>query len=98
MNDTAGLAAKTFQLEEATIAGLHEAIRDGRTTVTDGVQRYLARVRAYNGVASVLGTPEGRAGAEANGGVRAGEPLRVRADAAKASTIRPELAKAHSPP
>ena len=37
---------KPFQLEEATIADLHAAIREGRTTVTEVVQRYLARVRA----------------------------------------------------
>ena len=45
--------AKPFRLEEATIAELHQAIRAGRTTLVDVVQGYLARVRAYNGVASV---------------------------------------------
>ena len=64
---------KAFQLEEATIADLHAAIREGRTTVTDVVQRYLARVRAYNGVASVLVTQDGAPVPEATGVVRAGQ-------------------------
>ena len=50
---------KAFRLEEATIADLHEAIRAGRTTLVDVVQGYLARVRAYNGVASMDGSPPG---------------------------------------
>ena len=44
--------SKAFRLEEATIADLHAAIRSGATTVVAVVQRYIARVRAYNGVAS----------------------------------------------
>ena len=59
MLDKTDAETKPFQLEEATIADLHAAIRAGRTTVTDVVQHYLARVRAYNGVASVLVTPDG---------------------------------------
>ena len=48
-----------FRLEEATIDDLHAAIRSGATTVVAVVQHYLARVRAYNGVASVLVTQDG---------------------------------------
>ena len=72
MNDAADSSVKAFQLEEATIADLHAAIRDGRTTVTAVVQRYLARVRAYNGVASMLVTQDGAPVPEAKGVVRAG--------------------------
>ncbi len=36
-----------FQLEEATIDELHQAIRAGRTTCVAVVEHYLARVRAY---------------------------------------------------
>ena len=50
---------KPFRLEEATIDDLHEAIRSGATTVVAVVQHYLARVRAYNGVASALVTQDG---------------------------------------
>ena len=45
-----------FRVEEATIGGLHEAIRADETTVVDVVQQYIARVRAFNGVASMLVT------------------------------------------
>ena len=56
-----------FQLEEATIAGLHAAIRAGKTTVVQVVQRYIDRARAYNGVASLLLTEDGAAVPEAVG-------------------------------
>jgi Asp-tRNA(Asn)/Glu-tRNA(Gln) amidotransferase A subunit family amidase len=36
-----------FQLEEATIAELHDAIRAGKTTLVQVVQRYIDRARAY---------------------------------------------------
>ena len=49
-----------FQLEEATIAQLHDAIRAGETTCVKVVEHYLARVRAFNGVASQLVTRDGR--------------------------------------
>ena len=48
-----------FQLEEATIAQLHEAIRSGETTCVKVVEHYLARVRSFNGVASRLVTADG---------------------------------------
>ena len=50
-----------FQLEEATINELHAAIRAGDITVVVVVQRYIARVRAYNGVCSTLVTRDGAA-------------------------------------
>src|SRR5438045_6411931 len=98
MNDTANSPTKTFQLEEATIAGLHAAICDGRTIVTDVVKNYLARVRAYNGVASRLVTPDGGAVADAKGVVRAGAALRFPTETVKASTILPDLEKYQGPP
>ena len=56
---------RRFRLEEATIAELHAAIRDGRTTVAAVVERYIARARA--GMAQALGkatffvVPKGKA-------------------------------------
>ena len=47
----------------------------GATTCVAVVQHYLARVRAYNGVASMLVTEDGAPVAEATGAVRAGAPL-----------------------
>ena len=49
-----------FQLEEAIIDELHAAIRGGDTTCLAVVQHYLARVSAFNGVASVLGDASGK--------------------------------------
>ncbi|MGN6718819.1 MAG: hypothetical protein ACTHLX_15665, partial [Candidatus Binatia bacterium] len=44
-------AKKTaFQVEEATIAGVHRAFRAKKLTATELVNCYLARIKAYNGV------------------------------------------------
>jgi Asp-tRNA(Asn)/Glu-tRNA(Gln) amidotransferase A subunit family amidase len=48
-----------FRVEEASIAGIQAAIIAGRTTCVDIVQQYLARVRAFNGVATMLVTEDG---------------------------------------
>jgi amidase len=89
---------KPFRLEEATIADLHQAIRSGRTNVVAVVQGYLARVRAYNGVASMLVTADGAAIAEAKGAVCAGSPLRFPTQTVKADTILPDLDQYKGPP
>jgi Asp-tRNA(Asn)/Glu-tRNA(Gln) amidotransferase A subunit family amidase len=59
MNDASGVQQK-FRLEEATIDDLHRAIQAGETTVVEVVNCYLERVRAFNGVASLLVTADGR--------------------------------------
>ncbi len=76
MLDRTESKTQSFRLEEATIDDLHAAIRSGATTVVGVVQRYLARVRAYNGVSSMLVTADGAAVAEAKGVVRAGTALK----------------------
>ena len=60
-----------FQLEEATIDELHQAIREGRTTCAAVVRRYIDRVRAFNGVASALVTEDGAPIPAVTGAVRA---------------------------
>ena len=87
-----------FQLEEATIAEMHEAIRSGKTTLVKIVQRYIDRARAYNGVSSLLLTEDGAAVPEAVGAVRATAPLRFPTETVKASTILPDLDKYQGPP
>mgnify|MGYP003352579215 CR=1 FL=1 len=62
--------ATGFQLEEATIGELHAAIQRGQITCVEVVQRYIARVRAYNGVSSMLVTQDGAPVAPATGTVR----------------------------
>src|SRR5690348_4111853 len=92
------MTGKPFRLEEATIDELHHAIIEGTTTVTAVVQGYLARVRAYNGVSSMLVTKHGIDIAEANGVTRGGAPVRFPTRTVKASTILPDLDKYKGPP
>ena len=87
------MSDKPFRLQEATIAELHAAIRAGKTTCGAIVQHYLDRVRAYNGVASVLVTEDGKPIAEAMGTVRAGARLRFPTDTVGASAVLPDLDK-----
>jgi len=88
---------KPFRLDEATIAELHAAIQSGRTTCVAVVQHYIDRVRAYNGVASLLVTEDGVPVPEARGAVRATTPLRFPAQTIKASTVLPDLHKYKGP-
>jgi amidase len=89
---------KPFRLEEATIEELHAAITSGQTTCVAIVQHYLARARAYNGVASRLITTDGAQVPDATGVVRAQAPLRFPTATVKASTILPDLDKYTGPP
>jgi Asp-tRNA(Asn)/Glu-tRNA(Gln) amidotransferase A subunit family amidase len=87
-----------FRLEEATIDDLHAAIRSGQTTCVDVVKHYLARVRAFNGVASLLVTGDGAPVAPANGTVRGGAPLAFPTETVAASSFLPDLDKYKGPP
>ena len=89
---------KPFQLEEATIDELHAAIKAGRITCVQVVQHYLARVRAYNGVSSLLLTADGAPIEPARGAVRAQAPIDFPTKTVKASTIFPDLDKYQGPP
>jgi Asp-tRNA(Asn)/Glu-tRNA(Gln) amidotransferase A subunit family amidase len=89
---------KPFRLEEATIEDLHAAIKSGQTTCVAIVQHYIDRVRAYNGVASALVTPDGAPVPTAPGAVRAQAPLRFPTTTVKASTVLPDLDKYTGPP
>jgi amidase len=80
-----------FRLEEATIDDLHQAIRDGRTTCVAVVQHYIDRVRAYNGVSSILVTADGEPVPEVPGVIRGGAPIRFPTQTLKASAILPDL-------
>jgi amidase len=88
----------TFRLEEATIDELHQAIRSGATTCVAVVRHYLARVRAYNGVASVLVTADGAPVPEATGAVRGMAALRFPTRTVKASDLLPDLESYKGPP
>lgn len=87
-----------FRLEEATINELHAAIKAGRMTCVEVVQRYLARVRAYNGVSSMLVTEDGKPVPKAAGTVRAQAPLEFPTGTLNVSTIFPEIDRYEGPP
>jgi Asp-tRNA(Asn)/Glu-tRNA(Gln) amidotransferase A subunit family amidase len=92
------ITVASFQLEEATIDQMHQAIRDGRTTCVAIVQHYLARVRAYNGVASMLVTPDGAPVDPVPGAVRGGQALQFPTETVAASTFLPDLDQYEGPP
>lgn len=87
-----------FCLEEATISELHRAIQAGTTTCLSVVQHYLKRVRAYNGVASMLVTENGAEISKASGAVRALAPVSFPTKTVKASSLLPDLDKYKGPP
>src|SRR5262245_14355010 len=49
--------AARFQLEEATIAQIQQAILDGRVSTVGVVDLYLKRIKAYNG--TCVNEPQG---------------------------------------
>src|SRR5262249_44258014 len=62
------------------------------------VQHYLARVRAFNGVASRLVTQDGAPVPEAGGAIRGMAPLSFPTETVKASQVLPDLAGYTGPP
>ena len=88
----------TFSLEEATIDEMQAAVRSGATTCVAVLQHYIDRVRAYNGVASMLVTSDGTPVPEVKGTVRAQAPLRFPTQTVKASSLLPDLEKYQGPP
>jgi Asp-tRNA(Asn)/Glu-tRNA(Gln) amidotransferase A subunit family amidase len=86
-----GPAHAQFRVEEATITGLHEAIRSGETSCVDVVQAYIDRAQVYNGICTALITPDGADIAPATGYVRAGSPLVFPTQTVAAATIFPDL-------
>jgi Asp-tRNA(Asn)/Glu-tRNA(Gln) amidotransferase A subunit family amidase len=95
---TRPVAPPPFRLEEATIGELHDAIRSGATTCVAVVKHYLARVRAFNGVASMLVTADGAPVPEAKGAVRGGAPLAFPTETYPAARLLPDLDKYKGPP
>ncbi|MFL6620566.1 MAG: amidase family protein [Povalibacter sp.] len=87
----AASAADKFQLEEATIGGIHDAIKSGQISCKGLVQSYMDRVRAYNGVCTNLVTSNGASIPAATGTVRAGAPLRFPTKTTAASSFLPNL-------
>ena len=89
---------EAFRVEEATIEELHQAIKAGKTTCVAVVQQYIDRVRAYNGVASMLVTADGAPIPEALGAVRAEAPLHFPTETVVATKVLPNLDNYKGPP
>jgi amidase len=88
----------SFSVKEATISRLHEAIKSGQTTCVDVVQQYIDRIKAFNGVPSLLVTEDGAPVAEETGTVRAESPIFFPTETVKSSTLFPDLDKYKGPP
>jgi len=88
---TEAYAQGQFRVEEASIADIQSAIRDGRTTCKDVVQAYLDRAKAYNGVCTALLTMDGKPIPPSTGMVRAGAPIQYPTKTVAASTVFPDL-------
>ena len=80
-----------FRLEEATIEGIHEAIRDGRVSCRGLVQAYVDRARAYNGACTRLVTRDGAPVPPASGPVRGGAAVRFPTSTVPVSSVLPDV-------
>jgi len=87
-----------FQIEEATIADVHRAIQEGRTTCRGIVQAYLDRAAAYNGVSNYLVTKDGAPIPPPPGQVRAGSPLKFPTTTIAIGTVLPNADEYAGPP
>lgn len=85
------MTEQPFRVEEASIDDIQDAIRSGRTTCVEIVQQYLERIRAFNGVATMLVTEDGADVAEVSGIFRGGVPLRFPTATVPATTLLPDL-------
>jgi hypothetical protein len=86
-------AAEPFELEEASIESIHDAIRSGATSCKQVVEGYIARARAYNGMCSKLVTADGAKVKPAKGAVRAGAPIKFPTDTLAISKLVPDFDK-----
>ncbi|PPR59767.1 MAG: hypothetical protein CFH08_02650, partial [Alphaproteobacteria bacterium MarineAlpha3_Bin7] len=86
------------EVVEASISDFHKALKEGRTTVTKVVNAYLDRVKAYNGVSSMLVTENGEEVAEAPGVMRGGVPLKFPQKTKKVTEVLPDIEKYKGPP
>jgi amidase len=90
---TASAQISHFEVEEATISDVHEAIQEGRTTCRQVVQSYIDRAKAYNGTCTALVTKDGKPIPAAKGAIRAGSRIKFPTDTVAASTFLPDLAQ-----
>ena len=83
----------SFQIEEATIADVQNAIKSGQTTCQAVVQAYIERAKAYNGVCTALVTADGKPIPAATGAIRAGAPLTFPTQTVPISSVVPNYSE-----
>jgi amidase len=86
-----GWTQARFQLQEATIEGVHAAIQGGQITCKGLVEAYIRRARAYNGVCTALVTPDGKSIAAATGKIYAGTTTMFPTKTVSAASVLPDL-------
>jgi Asp-tRNA(Asn)/Glu-tRNA(Gln) amidotransferase A subunit family amidase len=88
------LARADFQLQEATIDDIHEAIRSGEMSCKQIIEAYIARAKTYNVAAcSKLVTADGAKVPKLLGAVRGGTPVKYPTDTVAISKIVPDFSK-----
>ncbi|HSG65679.1 MAG TPA: amidase family protein, partial [Gammaproteobacteria bacterium] len=87
-----------FHLQEATIADVHRAIREGQITCLGLVESYLERAKAYNGVNNRLVTRDGASIPSAPGTLRAGAPIAFPTETVAIAEILPDFDEYAGPP
>jgi amidase len=80
-----------FTVVEATIGGMHDAIKAGRVTCAQVVQQYIDRAKAYNGVCTALVTKDGADVPAVKGYTRAGAPISFPTRTVAASKVFPKV-------
>ena len=86
-----GQETAPFQLVEATIEDIHNAIKTDQITCQALVQLYINRAKAYNGVCTQLITGDGASVSPARGVVSAGAPLEFPTETVAASSLYPDF-------
>ena len=85
-----GQESGDFQLVEATISDIHNAIRTEQITCEELTQLYINRAKAYNGVCTQLVTEDGASVPPATGVVSAGTPLEFPTETVAVSSFLPD--------
>jgi amidase len=85
-------AADEFNVYEAGVDDIQQAIQSGAATCEGVVRAYIERAKAYNGACTALVTEHGESIAPATGYIRAGAPITFPQHTVAASTYLPDLA------
>jgi amidase len=90
-------SARSFRIEEATIAEVHRAIQQGETTCKAIVQAYIDRARAYDGTCTQLVTRDGAPIPAVAGVTRAGSAVSFSSSTTAVASVLPKFAEYAGP-